>query len=105
MNEELYLLHKNNAGDLANLPMFWAEKGGFTPWIDEAKRLNSYEVFKQMAASTEGEDQWTIWPVGEIETFAKRTCDIQALREFSVKKHKAALDRISNTPAEPVTSD
>lgn len=76
----LYLLQNRSAGYLGNSPVFWANGGGgYTQWIDEAKRWTLVEAQKQIDATRSSHDFRAI-PLDEIERVAKRTVDMQDLR-------------------------
>jgi hypothetical protein len=75
----LYLLHNLNAGYIGNSPIFWAERGGYTQWIDDAKRWTWQEARAQIRSSRSSHS-WRIWKLSEIEAVAKRTVDIQDLQ-------------------------
>lgn len=80
MNKKLYLLQCCTAGFVGNSPLFWKEGGGgYTPWIDEAKRWEWAEAQTQVR-STRGSHSWKVWPLDQIEAVAKRTVDIQDLK-------------------------
>lgn len=80
---ELYLLQNVSAGYVGNSPMFWQKDGsGYTPWIDDAKVWTKEEAKRQIR-STRGTHQWQMWSVSEIESIARRTVDIQDLRQVS----------------------
>jgi len=75
----LYLLQNVGAGYVGNSPVFWSEKGGYTQWIDEAKRWTYREGWMQIRA-TKGSHEWRLWPLELIERCAQRTVDIQRLQ-------------------------
>jgi len=78
-----YLLQNCSGGYVGNSPVFWhKDGGGYTQWIDEAKRWTKEEAERQIR-STRGTHSWVMWPVDEIEAAAKRTVDIQDLRKLS----------------------
>lgn len=75
----LYLLQNRSAGYLGNSPMFWADGGGYTQWIDEAKQWTWKEARLQIRAAKSTHNFRAI-PLDEIERVAKRTVDMQDLR-------------------------
>lgn len=77
----LYLLQNMHGGYLGNSPVFWSESGGYTQWIDEAKRWTKEEAESQIQ-STRGTHLWKMWPIEWIQSAARRTVDIQDLRKI-----------------------
>jgi hypothetical protein len=81
MSPKLYLLQCCTAGFVGNSPLFWREGDkGYTPWIEEAKRWTLAEAKFQIKA-TKGSHSWKMYSVEQIERLAKRTVDIQDLKE------------------------
>ena len=75
----VYLLQNLSAGYLGNSPVFWGANGGYTQWIDEAKRWTWKEA-QLTIRGTRGSHKWRPWKLSEIERVAKRTVDMQDLR-------------------------
>lgn len=75
----MYFLQNLHQGYLGNSPVFWANSGGYTQWIDDAKRFNKNQAFKLV---TEDKTKWAIWPVEDVMLNAKRTVDIQDLNKI-----------------------
>lgn len=84
--DEFYFLQNCNAGYVGNSPVFWAKSGGYTQWIDEAKRWTRDEANKQIE-STRGSHQWELWLCGDVVSASKRTVDIQDLRKVRNESH------------------
>jgi hypothetical protein len=76
----LYLLQNKSNGYLGNSPYFYAEKGGYSQWIVDAKKFTKEEAEK-VVSSTVGSHKWHIWPLSRILEVAKETVDIQDLKE------------------------
>ena len=74
-----YLLQNVTAGYVGNSPLFWSESGGYTQWIDDAKRWTK-ESAKLQIQITRGSHTWKMWRLSTIEKHARRTVDIQELR-------------------------
>lgn len=73
-----FLLCNRSAGFLGNSPLFWAERGGYTQWIDEAKRFTADEA-NGIIRSTKSSHYFEAIPVKTLERIAKRTVDTQDL--------------------------
>jgi hypothetical protein len=82
--KKFYLLQNIGAGYVGNSPVFWATDGGYTQWIDNAKRWTREDAQLQIR-STKGSHNWKAWRLSVIEKYAQRTVDIQDLREHSQK--------------------
>ena len=76
--KELYLLQNVGAGYVGNSPVFWQEGGGYSQWIDKAKRW-TYEEARLQVQSTKGSHSWKMWKLSTIEKHAQRTVDMQDL--------------------------
>lgn len=76
-----YLLQNTRDGYIGNSPVFWADGGGYTQWIDEARVWTKEEAERQISA-TVGSHSWELWLLSDIEKVAKRTVDIQDLRRL-----------------------
>lgn len=92
-SEPMYLLQNVTAGYLGNSPVFWRDGGGgYTQWIDEAKHWTKAET-EQQIRSTSGTHKWAMWSVDEIIAAARRTVDIQDLRNRR-SSYGSSLERI-----------
>jgi len=80
-DEDAYLLQNESAGYVGNSPTFWAEKDGYSQWVEDAKVWTKEEA-EQKIRSTRGTHRWTMWCVSEILSVAKLTTDIQDLRKL-----------------------
>ena len=67
-------------GYLGNSPYWWAEKGGYTVNIDEAKLFSSDEC-NQIIRSSKGTHDWKMWDKSIVEKAIYRTIDIQLLKQ------------------------
>lgn len=74
-----YLLQNLNAGYLGNSPFFWAEGGGYTIRVDEAKIFTPEEA-KITIKGSKGSHKWKRWNKNKVLKAAHRTVDIQDLR-------------------------
>ena len=83
---ELCLLQNVSSGFIGNSPVFWAEGGGYTQWISDAKLWTSDEADLQIR-STRGSHSWMKWPLSTIKKHAKLTVDIQDLRKEDARGH------------------
>jgi hypothetical protein len=73
-----YYLQNCTNGYLGNSPYFWAEKGGYTQWLDDAKKWTKEEA-RNVIRSTKGSHRWKMWAVKRVDKVAKRTVDMQDL--------------------------
>lgn len=78
--ETLYLLQNIGAGYIGNSPVFWAESGRYSQWIEEAKLWTLQEARDQIR-STKGSHNWKAWRLDIILHHARSTVDIQDLRK------------------------
>ena len=74
-----YYVSRISAGFLGNSPYFWAVKGGYSPWVDEAKEFTR-EAAEKVISATAGSHKWRIWPLSDIAKVARKTIDIQDLQ-------------------------
>lgn len=81
----IVLLQNVGSGYIGNSPIFWADGGGYTQWIDDAKKWTREEA-KLQIRSTRGSHKWKIWTLDFINKHAKRTVDIQDLRKSAASK-------------------
>ena len=75
-----FLLCNRSAGYLGNSPVFWAEGGGYSQWIDEAKRFTAAEA-DLIIRSTKSSHHFEAIPLETLQRIAKRTVDMQDLRK------------------------
>lgn len=76
--EDRYLLQNVGAGYLGNSPVFWNDRGGYTQWIDDAKKFTD-AACEKIINSTRGSHEWRKWPWSQINAAAQRTVDSQKL--------------------------
>jgi hypothetical protein len=77
-----FLLCNRSAGYLGNSPVFWAEGGGYSQWIDQAKRFTAAEA-EGIIRSTKSSHYFEAIPLETLQRIAKRTVDMQDLRKES----------------------
>lgn len=81
MSKTVYLLQNVGAGYVGNAPLFWHQSNsGYTPNIDEAKRMTPEEA-AQIIRSSRGTHQWKRWHIRTVLKSSYRVADIQLLRK------------------------
>jgi hypothetical protein len=80
---KLYFLQAVHVGYVGNSPMFWhKDDSGYTPWLDDAKQMTADEA-ETIMRTTKGTHRWQPWSVEDLSSIAKRTVDIQDMRNIS----------------------
>ncbi len=76
----MFYLQNRDAGYLGNSPMFWAIRGGYTQWIDDAKRFTQAEVDEIVSSCGRSMicgEKFKAWPCDLIDSKSRRTVDMQ----------------------------
>lgn len=89
-DEKMYYLQNVTAGYVGNSPLFWSKKGGYTPWLTDARWFTEEDANKTIE-STRGTHTLAKWQVEELTSIAKTTVDIQDMRRLPSQEHTSTV--------------
>lgn len=81
MSNNQYFVQRKPSGYLGNAPVWWAEGGGYTAYLEKAKRFSSDEAHELLR---EDPNKWGIFKCPDIEARCHTVFDMQDFKRLGV---------------------